>query len=91
VIASEVEQLALFFASGIRTPEGIQNSRIHFPTFDPDPEWVVTGTLTAGGRQVNFPAPQGRGQDRDMPIPGEITFTRDGIDYDLATHEKDPA
>lgn len=55
-------------------------------TFDYDPDWVVTGTFTElpDGTTVGFEHLKDDGKTRDMPIPGEITFSKDGIDYSLA-------
>jgi uncharacterized protein (DUF1684 family) len=54
--------------------------------FDYDPDWVVTGTFTElpDGTTVGFEHLKDDGKTRDLPIPGEITFSKDGIDYNLA-------
>lgn len=54
--------------------------------FDYDPDWVVTGTFTElpDGTTVGFEHLKDDGKSREMPIPGEITFSKDGIDYNLA-------
>ena len=55
-------------------------------TFDYDPEWVVTGTFTelADGTTVGFEHLKDDGKTRELPIPGEVTFSKGGIDYNLA-------
>ena len=54
--------------------------------FDYDPSWVITGTFTElpGGTTVGFEHLKDDGKTRELPVPGEITFTKDGIDYNLA-------
>ena len=54
--------------------------------FDFNPEWIIQATFTPieGGRTVGFEHLKDDGKTRDMVIPGEITFTKDGIDYNLA-------
>ena len=55
-------------------------------TFDYNPEWVITGTFTEiqGGTVVGFEHLKDDGKTRDLAVPGEITFSKDGIDYNLA-------
>jgi len=85
VIASEEGSYALRVWDA--NSEGIQEFG-SISTFDYDPEWVVTGTFTElpEGTTVGFEHLKDEGKTRDMPIPGEITFTKDGIDYDLAAY-----
>ncbi len=54
--------------------------------FDYDPGWVVTGTFTElpDGTTLGFEHLKDDGKTRDLPIPGEITFVKNGIDYNLA-------
>ena len=54
--------------------------------FDYNPEWVVTAKFTEipGGKTVGFEHLKDDGNTRDQVVPGEITFTKDGVDYDLA-------
>jgi uncharacterized protein (DUF1684 family) len=54
--------------------------------FDYNPDWVVQATFTPieGGTTVGFEHLKDDGKTRDMVIPGEITFSRDGVDYNLA-------
>ena len=49
-------------------------------------DWVVTAKFTEipGGKTVGFEHLKDDGNTRDQVVPGEITFTKDGIDYDLA-------
>ncbi|UDF13200.1 DUF1684 domain-containing protein [Antiquaquibacter oligotrophicus] len=54
--------------------------------FDYDPEWVITGTFTENpaGTTLGFEQLKSDGQTKEKVIPGEITFTKDGVDYNLA-------
>jgi uncharacterized protein len=54
--------------------------------FDHDPEWIVTASFTPNpeGTTLGFEHMKDDGATRDEVIPGSITFTRDGVDYDLA-------
>jgi uncharacterized protein (DUF1684 family) len=54
--------------------------------FDYNPEWVITAKWSeiAGGKAVGFEHLKDDGATRDEVVPGEITFTKDGVDYDLA-------
>jgi uncharacterized protein (DUF1684 family) len=51
-----------------------------------NPEWVITGTFTENpaGTTLGFEHLKDDGKTRDEVIPGEITFTRDGVEYNLA-------
>ncbi|MCU1406158.1 MAG: hypothetical protein JWQ43_2461 [Glaciihabitans sp.] len=83
VIASEQGNYALRVwdarSEGIEDFGGID-------AFDYDPDWVITASFTevAGGTTVGFEHLKDNGATRDLVVPGEITFTRDGIDYSLA-------
>jgi uncharacterized protein len=50
-----------------------------------DPDWVVTAAWTEHPEAavIGFEHTSD-GQTRDEVVPGSITFTRDGVDYDLA-------
>lgn len=65
--------------------EGIQNFG-GIAVFPYNPEWVITGTFTEipGGLAVGFEHLKDNGKTRDEVVPGEITFTKDGVDYNLA-------
>lgn len=54
--------------------------------FDFNPDWIITAAFTPieGGKSVGFEHLKDEGKTRDMVVPGEITFTKDGIDYNLA-------
>ena len=49
-------------------------------------EWVITGTWTEipGGKSVGFEHLKEEGVARDEVVPGEIRFTHDGQDYNIA-------
>lgn len=51
-----------------------------------DPDWVITADWSENpaGTTMGFEHLKNDGQTRDEVIPGSITFTRDGVDYDLA-------
>ncbi|QEO10225.1 DUF1684 domain-containing protein [Protaetiibacter larvae] len=54
--------------------------------FPYNPEWVVTAdwSLNPEGTVLGFEHLKDDGRTRDEVVPGRITFTRDGVDYDLA-------
>ena len=55
-------------------------------TFDYNPEWVIQARFTPieGGLTVGFEHLKDDGKTRDMVIPGEIRFEKDGVEYNLA-------
>ncbi len=65
--------------------EGIQNFG-GIDAFDYDPAWVVTGTFREieGGTTLGFEHLKDDGKTRDEVVPGEIRFTHDGVEYDIA-------
>ena len=65
--------------------EGIQNFG-GIDAFDYAPGWVVTGTFREieGGTVVGFEHLKDDGKTRDEVVPGEIRFTHDGVEYDIA-------
>ncbi len=54
-------------------------------SFPYNPEWVITAAFTEipGGMTVGFEHLKDEGATRDEVVPGEITFTKDGVDYNL--------
>jgi uncharacterized protein (DUF1684 family) len=54
--------------------------------FPYNPEWVITATFTEipGGATVGFEHLKDDGKTRELTVPGEITFSKDGVDYNLA-------
>ena len=69
--------------------EGIRN----FGTIDAfpyNPEWVITATWTEieGGTTVGIEHLKDEGKPRNKVLPGEITFTKDGIEYSLAAFKE---
>jgi len=82
----------------IKAPEGNHALRVwdtnspaiqEFGTIDAypyNPEWVITGTFTPNpeGTTLGFEHIKDNGQEREQPIPGDISFTKDGVDYSLA-------
>ncbi|MFM9918256.1 DUF1684 domain-containing protein [Lacisediminihabitans sp. H27-G8] len=83
VIASEEGTYALRVWDA--DSEGIQEFG-SIDAFDYDPDWVVTGTFRElpDGTTVGFEHLKDDGKTRDLAVPGEITFSKDGIDYNLA-------
>jgi uncharacterized protein (DUF1684 family) len=65
--------------------EGIQNFG-GIDAFDYAPEWVVTGTFREieGGTVVGFEHLKDDGKTRGEVVPGEIRFTHQGVEYDIA-------
>ncbi|AYG05057.1 DUF1684 domain-containing protein [Gryllotalpicola protaetiae] len=50
-----------------------------------DPEWVITAKFTpVEGLSVGFEHIKDEGEERETAIPGEITFEKDGVAYNLA-------
>ncbi|MDQ1555651.1 MAG: uncharacterized protein QOI02_653 [Actinomycetota bacterium] len=83
VIASEAGNYALRVWDA--NSEGIQEFG-SIDIFPYNPEWVITAKFTEieGGKTVGFEHLKDDGATRDQVVPGEITFTKDGVDYDLA-------
>ncbi|MGH1548715.1 DUF1684 domain-containing protein [Leifsonia poae] len=83
VIASEAGDYALRVWDA--NSEDIQNFG-SIDAFPFNPEWIIQAKFTPieGGKTVGFEHLKDDGATRDMVIPGEITFTKDGVDYNLA-------
>jgi len=49
-------------------------------------EWIIQAAFSPieGGKSVGFEHLKDDGKTREMVIPGEITFSKDGVDYNLA-------
>ena len=83
VIASEDGDYALRVWDA--NSEGIQE----FGSIDAypyNPEWVIQAVFTPieGGLTVGFEHLKDEGKTRDLVVPGEITFAKDGVEYNLA-------
>jgi uncharacterized protein (DUF1684 family) len=54
--------------------------------FGYDPSWVITAGWSENpeGTTLGFEHLKDDGQTREEVVPGKITFSRDGVDYDLA-------
>jgi uncharacterized protein (DUF1684 family) len=65
--------------------EGIQEFG-SIDAFGYNPDWVIEAAFTPieGGKTLGFEHLKDEGKTRDMVIPGEIRFTKDGVDYSLA-------
>ena len=65
--------------------EGIQEFG-SIDAFPYDPNWVITAQWKEieGGKAMGFEHLKDDGLTRDEVVPGDITFTKDGVDYDLA-------
>jgi uncharacterized protein (DUF1684 family) len=83
VIASEEGNYALRVWDA--NSEGIQEFG-SIDGFDYNPDWVITAKWNEipGGKAIGFEHLKDDGATRDEVVPGEITFTKDGVDYDLA-------
>ena len=83
VIASEQGSYALRVWDA--DSEGIQEFG-SIDAFDYNPDWVITAKWSEipGGKAIGFEHLKDDGATRDEVVPGEITFTKDGVDYDLA-------
>jgi uncharacterized protein (DUF1684 family) len=83
VIASEQGSYALRVWDS--NSEGIQEFG-SIDGFAYNPEWVITAKWSEipGGKAIGFEHLKDDGATRDEVIPGEITFSKDGVDYDLA-------
>lgn len=50
-----------------------------------DPDWVVSARFTPlPGATLPFEHSKDEGRTREIPMPGEISFSKDGVDYHLA-------
>lgn len=51
-----------------------------------NPEWVITATFTENpaGTTMGFEHLKDSGKTKEQVIPGEITFAKDGVEYNLA-------
>ncbi|MBC7723973.1 MAG: DUF1684 domain-containing protein [Burkholderiaceae bacterium] len=58
--------------------------------FDYNPDWVITARWTEieGGTSVGIEHLKDEGKPREKVLPGEITFTKDGVDYNLAAFKE---
>jgi uncharacterized protein (DUF1684 family) len=53
--------------------------------YDYDPEWVITAKfMPVEGLSIGFEHIKDEGEERETAIPGEITFEKDGVAYNLA-------
>jgi uncharacterized protein (DUF1684 family) len=59
--------------------------------FDYEPDWVIEATFTpvAGDRTIPFEHIRDNGGSRELVVPGDIHFTRDGVDYSLSAFDDD--
>jgi uncharacterized protein len=64
--------------------EGIQNFG-GIDAYPYNPQWVVDAQFTAmPGATLPFEHSKDEGETRDVDVPGEIAFSKDGVDYSLA-------
>ncbi|MCW4384549.1 DUF1684 domain-containing protein [Salinibacterium sp. SYSU T00001] len=65
--------------------EAIQNFG-GIDAFPYNPDWVITATFRENpeGTTIGFEHLKDEGKTRDMVIPGEISFEKDGTEYNLA-------
>ncbi|WP_426623288.1 DUF1684 domain-containing protein [Leifsonia sp. McL0607] len=71
-------------SSAIRAFETIE-------AFPFDPSWVIEARFTPveGERTIPFEHIRDNGLTRDLVVPGDITFERDGVDYTLSAFDDD--
>ncbi|GII52294.1 hypothetical protein Pth03_06830 [Planotetraspora thailandica] len=77
---------------GIRLWDADSPAIRHFETIDVfpfAPEWVIEATYTPvpGSRAVPFEHIRDNGGTRDLVVPGDITFTLDGVAYNLSAFD----
>ena len=65
--------------------EGIENFG-GIDAFAYNPDWVITASWAENpaGTTMGFEHLKDEGKTREEVVPGRITFSRDGVDYDLA-------
>jgi len=56
-----------------------------------DPEWVIEATFTpvSDDRTIPFEHLRDNGATRELVVPGDITFTRDGVEHTLSAFDDD--
>ncbi|MDQ0643138.1 DUF1684 domain-containing protein [Microbacterium murale] len=61
----------------------------HIDTYEYDPDWVIEAQFTPvdTDRTVPFEHIRDNGGSRELVVPGDITFTRNGVDYRLAAFD----
>ena len=77
---------------GLRVWDSRSEAMMNFGSIDAfeyNPEWVIQARFTPieGGKTVGFEHLKDEGVTRDIVIPGEITFEKDGISYSLAAFQ----
>jgi uncharacterized protein (DUF1684 family) len=78
--------------AGLRLWDSNSPAIRHFETtsvFDFDPDWVIEAEFTpvASDRTIPFEHIRDNGGSRDLVVPGDITFSRDGRDYRLSAFD----
>ena len=97
VTATELERSSLETGlpeRGIRLWDAASPAIRDFETievFPFDPSWVIEATFTPveGERTIPFEHIRDNGLTRDLVVPGDITFHRDGVDYTLSAFDDD--
>ena len=74
---------------GLRVWDSNSESIQEFGSIDAypyNPDWVITGRFTENpaGTTMGFEHLKDEGKTKQQVIPGEITFSKDGVDYNLA-------
>ena len=74
---------------GLRVWDSKSESIQEFGSIDAypyNPDWVITGRFTENpaGTTMGFEHLKDEGKTKQQVIPGEITFSKDGVDYNLA-------
>lgn len=77
---------------GVRLWDADSPAIRHFSTitrFPYDPDWVIEAAFTpvSSDRTIPFEHIRDNGGSRDLVVPGDITFVRDGVDYRLSAFD----
>ena len=62
---------------------------VEVTAFNYDPDWVIEAVFTPvhAGRTIPFEHIRDNGGSRDLVVPGDITFSRDGVDHTFAAFD----
>ncbi|MCW2571410.1 MAG: hypothetical protein JWO88_1468 [Frankiales bacterium] len=79
---------------GIRLWDAASPAILAFETIDVfpfDPNWIIEATFTPVGdaRTIPFEHIRDNGLTRDLVVPGDIAFERDGVEYTLSAFDDD--
>jgi uncharacterized protein (DUF1684 family) len=97
VVATELTRRSLETGEterGIRLWDAESEAIRNFETIDVfpfDPSWVIEATFTpvSDDRTIPFEHIRDNGLTRDLVVPGDIRFERDGVEYTLSAFDDD--